>query len=800
MSLTILPAAFAEMAQYPQFILYKLVPSATKPGKMDKLPVDWCTGQLPAKGAGGSAIWTDFASVAALAPLYGPDYGVGFSFSSADPFWFLDIDNCLQSDNTWSPTAMEVLAALPGCAIEISQSGRGLHLFGTGTVPDHGCKNVPLGLEFYSRDRFVALTGTGAMGDCRTDCTAALPGVITRWFPPSASVTVPSDWTTAPCPEWRGPADDAALIQRMMASRSNPFGGKATVQDLWTRNVEVLARAYPPSGNGSDPFDGSSADMALASHLAFWTGKDCARIERLMRMSGLVRDKYDRPDYLQQRTIPTAVAGCVNVYVEKSAVVEGVGTVPAAAQTASDVQGGTLASIDDQRRLFQGCVYVVSQHKVLVPGGNLLDAQRFNCLAPYNRFTYMLDASNERVTRKAFEALTNSQALAWPQAQGTCFRPELPPSHITEDGLVNTWWPIETASAPGGVDPFLEHLAKLLPDERDRNVLIAYAAALVQFPGDKFQWWPLLQGCQGNGKTLLLEALEHCVGMRYCHRPNASEIAGGGGKFTAWLDRKVLIGFEEVKTSHKSEVLEILKPIVTNNRIEIQGKGVDQFTGDNRANGILHSNHKDAIAVARGDRRYAVFYTAQQELAHLERDGMTGQYFPLLYKWLRHEGGLAHLNHWLRNYPIPAELNPALNNGGMCHRAPHTSSMDEAITLGMGKVEQEVLEAVAECKSGFCNGWISSIELDNLLREKRLDGLVPRIKRPDMLRSLGYVHHPGLHGGRATSPTNSGQRPVLYVREGHIVGQVQGGAAITRAYEAAQLPSVFGLDSTSRVA
>lgn len=793
MSLTTLPAAFAAMAQYPQFILYKLVPSATKPGKMDKLPVDWCTGQLPPKGEGGAAIWTTFANVAAVAPLYGPGYGVGFSFAESDPFWFLDIDNCLIDTPTphWSDVAMEICAALPGCAIEISQSGRGLHLFGTGTVPDHSCKNIPLGLEFYTEGRFVALTGIGATGNCTTDHTAALPGIVQRYFPtdPSTSIT-PADWTTAPCPEWRGPADDQELIRRMMASHRNPFSGKASVQDLWTRNVEALARTYPSSTG--DPYDGSSADMALASHLAFWTGRDCDRIERLMRMSGLKRDKYDREDYLRERTIPAAVGGCANVYQERE-----LETVPEAATsqapTAQLVQGSTFADLDDQVRLFQGCVYVISRHQVLVPGGHLVDAARFNAMAPWNKYTYMLDAANERTTRKAFEALTQSQALAWPQAQNICFRPELPPGHITADGSVNTWWPIETPCEEGDVSPFMNHLTKMLPIERDRQILLNYMAALVQHPGDKFQWWPLLQSVKGNGKSLILEVLEHCVGERYCHRPNAAEIAGGGGKFTGWLRGRVLVGFEEIRTTHKAEVLEILKPIVTNNRLEIQNKGVDQDMGDNRANGVLLTNYKDAVKVDDDERRYCPLFCAQQSKADLKRDGMDGGYFPRLYRWVRHEGGLAHLNHFLRTFKLDVELNPALNHGGECHRAPDTSSTVDAITATLGRVEQEVMEAVQEGRTGFAGGWISSIELDRLLQERRIDGLVPRVKRPEMLRSLGYVHHPGLHGGRASSPTSDGRKPVLYVKDGHLAGQVQGGAAITRAYEAAQLPQVFGL-------
>ena len=50
--------------------------------------------------------------------------------------------------------------------------------------------------------------------------------------------------------------------------------------------------------------DGATLDEfdALCAHLAWWTGKDCERMARLLRASGLARDKHDREDYLQ-RTI-----------------------------------------------------------------------------------------------------------------------------------------------------------------------------------------------------------------------------------------------------------------------------------------------------------------------------------------------------------------------------------------------------------------------------------------------------------------------------------------------------------------
>ena len=89
--------------------------------------------------------------------------------------------------------AAELCAALPGAAVEISQSGTGLHIFGTGAVPEHGCKNIPLGLEFYHEGRFAALTGQGAVGDIMTDCTALLPALVSRFFPMGAPRQAPTN-------------------------------------------------------------------------------------------------------------------------------------------------------------------------------------------------------------------------------------------------------------------------------------------------------------------------------------------------------------------------------------------------------------------------------------------------------------------------------------------------------------------------------------------------------------------------------------------------------------------------------
>jgi primase-polymerase (primpol)-like protein len=166
------------LTAYKQFTIYKLVPRAD--GKTDKIPCDFRTGK--ACSWTDPAFWTNSDTAIRAAFNFGDKYGVGFVLTEADPFFLLDIDNCL-IDGAWSQTALSMAALLPGVAIEISQSGQGWHLIGSGRPPPHGCRNDALGLEFYHSGRHIALTGSGLMGDAGIDFSEHLARIIPEYFP-----------------------------------------------------------------------------------------------------------------------------------------------------------------------------------------------------------------------------------------------------------------------------------------------------------------------------------------------------------------------------------------------------------------------------------------------------------------------------------------------------------------------------------------------------------------------------------------------------------------------------------------
>lgn len=785
-----LPQALGAMAAHRQFIVYRLVPG-TKPGKMDKLPVDFRTGKVTVKGQGGAhdpEIWTTADHAISCAINLGPGHGTGFVFTVNDPFWFLDIDGAYDGQ-AWSPLATALVQALPGAAVEVSTSGKGLHIFGRGQVPEHGCTNKAYGLEFYTEGRFVALTGLNIRGDAGVDLSHLMPSLVGQFFPPKTAAVSGArvGWTDGPCAGWNGPLDDDDLLRRAMRSGSvkAAFGNGATFADLFNGHVGALVQAYPDK-SGAHPYDQSAADQALANHLAFWTGKDCERIKRLMLRSALVRSKWERDDYLEGFTIPTAVNWTTQVCVDKlPEPLPGVSLAPregeehVAAQVTA-VKGATWLTLEQTADLFKGVVYVCDMHKALVPGGVMLKPEQFKVM--FGGYNFPLDNENARTGRDSWEALTQNQAFRCARADSFCFRPDLAAGTVVNHGgrtLANTYWPIETPRAQGDVTPFSNHLAKLLPNERDRQIVLSYMAAVVQHKGVKFQWWPLIQGTEGNGKTLLTRCVAYAVGDRYSYFPKASDIAD---KFNDWMYGSIFIGVEDIYVAEgRADVMEEMKPMITSERQQIQGKGEKKETRDVCCNGILNSNHRDGVRKHRNDRRLAIFYTAQQAAIDLARDGMGGQYFPDLYNWLR-SGGYAIVSELLHTYPIPDEFNPATE----CQRAPLTSSTEEAIEAGMGGVEQEIREAIAQEEPGFRGGWISSIALNRLLERVGANRKIPYNKRRELLATLGFMPHPGLPGGRVNIIVEPDcGRPTLYIQSNHPTANMRLPVEVTDAYTAA---------------
>ena len=816
-----LPPALAPLGAWPQFVTWVALPEKDKPGKLTKLPTHW-RAPVGAKldelvvDAHAPGVWGTFEQCAAAAPLQnrGHGSGVGFVFTDQDPFFFLDIDGAYDRETTaWSPLAHELCGRLGGAAVETSMSGVGLHIIGRTYKPlEHAKKNTLLGLELYTSRRFVALTGANALGDAALDCGASLVQIIADYFQPTVSGDH-HEWTAQAAPGYTGPEDDEALLSRIMAasarSAAGAFGGDVTFSDLWTGNADALGRKWP-SNKSSEAWDASSADMALANQLAFWTGKNCERMRALMERSALKREKwFTRPSYLAD-TIVQACKFTREVYSQApSAPMSEPAVLPPAPEVLAAAAEATGRSLRDplseymapdvQLEHFRDCWYDNTTDRVYSLRHNTVFS-RLTFNVNFGGHVFVIDPQGRKLSDSAWDALTLSRVNLPPIVDGLCFRPEHEPGAIIQNGrrrYVNSYVPHEPRLVDGDPGKFLEHMRKLLPDDRDRELLVSWMASAIQNPGRKFQWWPVVQGAEGNGKSLLLLIMTHAFGEEYTHVPNAIAMARDGLKFNSWIYRKLFVGVEEIMLAKKRDFLEEFKLIVTGERIPVEKKGQDQFTGDNRANGIFFTNHADGVPVTTDTRRYAIFYCAQQELDPWQvRDGMDETYFEDLVDWIKGRGKYARLGadygaavtvNYLRNLELKAEYDPAR----LCTRAPKTTATELAVRLSLGACEQEILEAIEEGRPGFAGGWVSSKALDTLIEQKRFN--LPRSRRRAAMRQLGYDYHPALVDGRVHDPVMpDAGRPRLYVKAGHLALNITKPSDIGRAYTKAQERATAG--------
>ena len=247
--------------------------------------------------------------------------GVGYVLG--DGIVGIDIDHAIADDGTIKPEAAAVLDLLPDTHTEISPSGKGLHAYVRGRkTQGRGCKAV-LGngvkLEVYDAGRYFTTTGKTWANSPTIIAEADLSGVC-ELLPDTAKTKEPR----ATAGGFRG--EDIELLDK---ARTAGNGGK-------------FSRLYDAGDLSDHHEDPSRADLALCCLLAWWTGGDAERIDRLFRKSALYRDKWEREKY-RADTIRKSIELCNGRYYRPE-----VG-LPSAATEISDSakQLGELLAADE---------------------------------------------------------------------------------------------------------------------------------------------------------------------------------------------------------------------------------------------------------------------------------------------------------------------------------------------------------------------------------------------------------------------------------------------------------------------
>lgn len=252
----------AELKALHQWVLWRYV---FKPDDKEWTKVPYQVTGKPAK-SNDPDTWNSFDGVTARLLLDGYD---GIGIMQADGLAGFDLDHQI-TGGVISEFARDIITRMDTYA-EISPSGEGIRIFFYGTLPESGRKKAEKNFECYSSGRFLTVTGhrieeTPLIVNQRTAEAAVIHREIfgEQKKPQSQKQTQPNN------------LDDQALLKKAQEAK----------------NGAKFSRLF--AGNWSMDFESQSeADLALCSHLAFWTGGDRARIDRLFRDSGLYREKWN---------------------------------------------------------------------------------------------------------------------------------------------------------------------------------------------------------------------------------------------------------------------------------------------------------------------------------------------------------------------------------------------------------------------------------------------------------------------------------------------------------------------------
>lgn len=279
----------------------------SRDGKPTKIPVTPGSGEFASST--DPTTWASAETVLEYADSREAD-GIGFVFTDDDPIVGVDLDDCRDPETgDVDDVAQDIIKRLDSYT-EISPSGTGFHVLIEGELP--AGRNRRGSIELYDTSRFFTVT-SDALEETPTHVARRQDALeaIHREYVQDTDTGAKSESENRGTTNEQVSTDTAVDIdvdledEKLLKKARNASNG-SKFERLW-------------SGNTAGYESQSEADMALCCLLAFWTGGDHTRVDRLFRQSGLLREKWDDVHYADgstygEKTIKRAIANTSEFY------------------------------------------------------------------------------------------------------------------------------------------------------------------------------------------------------------------------------------------------------------------------------------------------------------------------------------------------------------------------------------------------------------------------------------------------------------------------------------------------------
>ncbi len=283
-----IPQAIKDLDQWVLW-RYDSVPDKKGGTKWSKVPyTPW--GQRAS--CNNPSTWMPFEQVYQAYRQGGFD-GCSLALAPGDGLVGIDLDKCI-NDASLTPDAEQIVNSFATTYVEYSPSGKGIRAFCYGVPGRTGKGGEGNWIEVYDHTSPRFLTVTGHTFFERSNQIDGVQDALDFIHEKFMFDKEPEQPARSPQPV---DLDDRELLDKARDAS----------------NGDKFRRLYDHGDTSDYSGDHSSADMALCKMLAFWTGCDYNRMDRLFRASGLYRKKWDRADY-REGTLSKAISQCSEMY------------------------------------------------------------------------------------------------------------------------------------------------------------------------------------------------------------------------------------------------------------------------------------------------------------------------------------------------------------------------------------------------------------------------------------------------------------------------------------------------------
>jgi len=241
------------------------------------------------------------------------------------------------------------------------------------------------------------------------------------------------------------------------------------------------------------------------------------------------------------------------------------------------------------------------------------------------------------------------------------------------------------------IDMIIAHAKRQYPE--DWRILIDFLAFCVQNPGVKITWMVVLQGVEGDGKTFWSRLMTEVMGSRNTKKVSNSTLST---IYTGWATGAAFSVIEEIKVAgqNRYEIMDRLKPYITDDEVPINPKGQNEYQAHNITNYVANSNHTDALALTSTDRRYCVLMSQYQSEEHLGTTQERKAYFGPLYRTILNDAG-ASARWLLMHHEISPTFDPKDPPRGTAGRKVMLEEAKSSVRLSLEEyIDTEGLEYI----------------------------------------------------------------------------------------------------------